>query len=74
MNMEGSVCSTTSAPSASSEPVARRMYQMTAAEFMPLPSMETMLARNTNLKDRFCRMLRMGRPGRELMPGLESLY
>src|SRR6185437_3732163 len=33
--------------------------QVTAAEFIPLPSMEIMLAVNTYRSSRFCRMVRM---------------
>ncbi len=41
---EGSVCNAISAPSDTSECVACRMYQITAAAFMPLPIMEMRLA------------------------------
>ena len=43
-SIEGIVCRAISMPSDTSECVAWRMYQMTAAEFMPLPIMETRLA------------------------------
>ena len=46
-------------PSAISEWVACRMYQATAAEFIPLPSMETTLARSTKRRARFCKMARI---------------
>ena len=39
--------------------IPARHDQVTAAEFMPLPSMEIMLAVNTSRKGRFFRMLRM---------------
>ena len=35
------------------------MYQATAAEFMPLPNMEIMLAAKMYRNGRFCSMLRM---------------
>jgi len=38
--------------------VAFRMYQPTAAEFMPLPNMETMLAANTNRNGRWSKIWR----------------
>ena len=44
ISMAGMVCRTTSVPSACSECVACRMYQATAAEFIPLPNMEITLA------------------------------
>ncbi len=59
MSIAGRVCSTANVPSATSECVACKMYQATAAEFMPLPSMEIMLAAKTYRSARFCRMWRI---------------
>ena len=47
ISMAGMVCMTANVPSATSEWVACRMYQATAAAFMPLPSMEITLAPKT---------------------------
>ena len=47
MSMAGIVCSTANVPKAISECVASRMYQATAAEFIPLPNMEITLAAKT---------------------------
>jgi len=52
MSIAGTVCRTAKVPSAISECVALRMYQATAAEFIPLPTMEIRLAVNTNRKGR----------------------
>ena len=59
INMAGSVCRTANVPSAIVECVLCRIVQATAAEFMPLPSMETTFAANTKRSERFCRMVRM---------------
>ncbi len=59
ITMAGSVCRTANVPSAISEWVFCRMVHATAAEFMPLPSMETTFAANTNRSERSCRMVRM---------------
>ncbi len=56
---EGSVCRAISVPSETSECVACRMYQMTAAEFMPLPIMEMRLAEKISLIPRCCHISRM---------------
>ncbi len=56
---EGSVCRAISAPSETSECVACRMYQITAAEFMPLPIMETRLAVKISRIPRCCHISRM---------------
>jgi hypothetical protein len=50
---EGMACAITKAPSISSEWVACRMYQVTAAEFMPLPIMDTKFAENSRASGRF---------------------
>ena len=47
ISMAGTVCSTANVPNAISECVACRMYQATAAEFMPLPSIEITFAAKT---------------------------
>ena len=47
ISMAGRVCNTAKVPSAISEWVVCRMYQATAAEFMPLPSIDTTLATKT---------------------------
>ena len=47
MSMAGSVCRTANKPKAISECVACKMYQATAAEFIPLPSMEIAFAAKT---------------------------
>ena len=57
---EGRVCSATSRPSETSECVACRMYQITAAAFMPLPIMEMRLAANSSLIPRCWNASRMG--------------
>ena len=56
MSIAGRVCSTANVPNAISECVACRMYQATAAEFIPLPSMEITLAIKTQRNDFSCRM------------------
>jgi hypothetical protein len=38
-----------------------KIVQATAAEFIPLPSMEITFAANTNRSERFCKMERMFR-------------
>ena len=53
---EGSVISAIIRPSDTSECVACRMYQVTAALFMPLPIMETRLAVKINRIPR-CRQI-----------------
>src|SRR4051812_29564482 len=55
----GKVVSTKSHPSEISEWVFCRMYQVTPAEFMPLPNIEIMLARNTNRSGLCCKILRI---------------
>src|SRR4051812_17454440 len=55
----GSVVSTRSSPSESSEWVFCSTYQVTPAEFIPLPNMEIRLARNTNRSGLCCRIFRM---------------
>jgi hypothetical protein len=52
----GIVCRMITVPSAISECVACRMYQTTAAEFMPLPSIEIKLATKMRRKPR-CRKI-----------------
>ena len=59
MSMAGMVCTTASVPRACSECVACRMYQATAAEFIPLPNMEIKLAAKTKRKGRWLRMARI---------------
>ena len=59
MSMAGTVCSTAKVPSAISECVASRMYQATAAEFIPLPNMEITLAAKTKRSGRWPRMARI---------------
>ena len=57
--MAGSVCKTANVPSAISECVRCKTVQATAAEFIPLPSMEITLAAKTKRSPRFCKMERM---------------
>ena len=52
-SMEGRVCSAISMPSETSEWVALRMYQITAAAFNPLPTMDMRLARKISRIPRF---------------------
>src|SRR5690242_13734403 len=52
ISMAGRVWSTAKVPSAISEWVAWRMYQATAAEFIPLPNIETTLATKTQRRER----------------------
>jgi hypothetical protein len=59
MSMAGMVCRTAKVPSALSECVASRMYQATAAEFIPLPNIEITLAANTKRSGRWPRMARI---------------
>jgi hypothetical protein len=59
ISMAGMVWSTANVPSAISECVACRMYQATAAEFMPLPNIEITLAAKTKRNAGFCRMDRI---------------
>ncbi len=58
MSMPGSVVSTTRTPRSISECVFCRMDQVTAAEFMPLPSMEITLAAKMKRSGRWRRMVR----------------
>ena len=53
---DGSVISAIITPSDTSECVACRMYQVTAALFMPLPIMEMRLAANISLIPRCCQI------------------
>src|SRR5581483_5481204 len=55
----GRVWTTANVPSAISECVACRMYQATAAEFIPLPSIEITLAAKMKRRPFFCRIERM---------------
>jgi hypothetical protein len=59
ISIAGRVCRTANVPSAISECVALRMYQATAAEFIPLPTMEIRLAAKTNLKGRWPKLARI---------------
>jgi len=59
ISIAGMVCRTTSIPSACSECVACRMYQATAAEFIPLPNMEIKLAAKTKRNGRCPNMARI---------------
>ena len=59
MSMAGIVCRTANVPSAISECVACRMYQATAAEFIPLPNMEITLAAKTNRNGRWAKLARI---------------
>ena len=59
ISIAGSVCKTSSVPSATSECVACRMYQITAAMFMPLPTMDTVLAMKTSRSGLCCRIERI---------------
>jgi hypothetical protein len=59
ISIAGKVCRTSSVPSATSECVACRMYQITAAIFMPLPVMEIMLAVKTSRSGLCCRIERI---------------
>ena len=56
---EGSVCRAIRVPSETSEWVACRMYQITAAAFMPLPIMEMRLAVKISLIPRCRHISRM---------------
>src|SRR5262249_46724848 len=59
MTSAGIVCSISRVPSAISECVAWSTNQVTPAEFIPLPIMETTFAANISRSPRCCRMLRM---------------
>ena len=59
ISMAGTVCRTANVPRAISECVACRTYHATAAEFIPLPSMETTFAAKTKRRERFSKMARM---------------
>ncbi len=59
MSMAGMVCRTVRVPSDTSECVACRMYQATAAAFIPLPNIEIKLAAKTKRKGRWLRMARI---------------
>jgi hypothetical protein len=55
----GRVCTTANVPNAISECVACRMYQATAAEFIPLPIIEMTLAAKMKRSPFFCRIERI---------------
>ena len=55
----GNVCRITTAPSAISECVTCRMYQTTAAVFIPLPSIEIRLAMKMRRRPRCRKIARM---------------
>src|SRR3954465_8734331 len=59
ISMAGTVCRTAKVPRAISECVALRMYQATAAEFIPLPHMEIRLAAKTNRNERWPKLARI---------------
>jgi hypothetical protein len=61
ISMAGIVCSAANVPKAISECVRCKIVQATAAEFIPLPSIEITFAANTNRSDRFCRIERIVR-------------
>ena len=58
-SIAGMVCSTVNVPNAISECVACRTNHATAAEFIPLPSIEIRLAAKMKRSPRFCRMARI---------------
>jgi hypothetical protein len=57
--MAGIVCKAANVPRAISEWVRCRIVHATAAEFIPLPSIEITLAAKTNRSERFCKMERI---------------
>src|SRR5579872_987010 len=59
ISMAGTVWSTAKVPRAVSECVAFRMYQATAAEFIPLPTMEIRLAAKTKRSGRRLKLSRI---------------
>jgi hypothetical protein len=59
ISIAGTVCRTAKVPRAISECVALRMYQATAAEFIPLPIIEIRLAVNTSRKGRWLKLARI---------------
>jgi hypothetical protein len=59
ISMAGTVCRTANVPSAISECVAFRMNHATAAEFIPLPTMEIRLAAKTKRSGRCPKLARI---------------
>jgi hypothetical protein len=61
ISIAGIVCSAANVPNAISECVRCRIVQATAAEFIPLPSMEITFAAKTKRSERLCKIDRISR-------------